>query len=203
MSDQGVTQAGTESPRHGASLFVRRWLANPLRMGSVVPSSPALCREVVRCGWPEPGGVVLDLGAGTGVISRAFLEAGLHPERLVSVEIDRKLATHLRTTLPGVEVLECDARALRHYLPARFHGRVTSVVCGIPLVLLPLARQRAFIEAIFSIAPGRGFLHFSYCITSPLPSGRHGLTARREAWTLLNLPPASVWRYTPVLAGCR
>lgn len=203
MSDRGVTQAGMASPVHGASLFVRRWLANPLRMGSVVPSSPALCREVVRCGWPEPGGVVLDLGAGTGVISQAFLEAGLHPERLVSVEIDRKLVEHLRTTLSGVEVLECDARDLRNHLPARFHGRVTSVVCGIPLVLLPLARQRAFIESIFSIAPGRGFLHFSYCVTSPLPARRHGLTAKREAWTPLNLPPASVWRYTPILAGSR
>jgi phosphatidylethanolamine/phosphatidyl-N-methylethanolamine N-methyltransferase len=203
MSEQGVDQVRFASPIQGASLFVRRWLANPLRMGSVVPSSPALCREVVRCGWPEPGGVVLDLGAGTGVVSRAFLDAGLHPERLVSVEIDPRLAEHLRATLDGVEVLECDARELRNHLPARFSGRVTSVVCGIPLVLLPLARQRAFIQAIFSIAPGRDFLHFSYCVTSPLPARKHGLTAKREAWTPLNLPPASVWRYTPILAGDR
>ena len=200
MSDQGVEPVTHASPIRGVSLFVRRWLANPLRMGSVVPSSPSLCREVVRCGWPEPGGVVLDLGAGTGVISRAFLDAGLHPERLVSVEIDPSLAAHLRATLPGVEVLACAARDLRAHLPARFQGRVTSVVCGIPLVLLPLARQRAFIQAIFSIAPGRDFLHFSYCVTSPLPARRHGLIAKREAWTPLNLPPASVWRYTPVLA---
>ena len=82
-------------------------------------------------------------------------------------------------------------------------SKASTGTSGIPLVLLPLARQRAFIEATFSIAPGRGFLHFSYCITSPLPSGRHGLTTRREAWTLLNLPPASVWRYTPILAGGR
>ena len=46
-----------------------------------------------------------------------------------------------------------------------------------------------------AVAPGRGFLHYSYCVTSPLPYRRHGLTARREAWTPLNVPPASVWRY--------
>jgi phosphatidylethanolamine/phosphatidyl-N-methylethanolamine N-methyltransferase len=45
------------------------------------------------------------------------------------------------------------------------------------------------------MAPGRGFLHYSYCVTSPLPTRRHGLAGRREAWTPLNLPPASVWRY--------
>jgi phosphatidylethanolamine/phosphatidyl-N-methylethanolamine N-methyltransferase len=47
------------------------------------------------------------------------------------------------------------------------------------------------------VAPGRGFLHYSYCATSPLSGRRLGLAARREAWTPLNFPPASVWRYIP------
>jgi phosphatidylethanolamine/phosphatidyl-N-methylethanolamine N-methyltransferase len=199
MSELGLQHSTIGPIRHGAPLFLRRWLANPLRMGSVIPSSPILCRHLVRCGWPEQGGVVLELGAGTGVVSRAFLDAGLPPERLVTVEIDPSLSDHLRDTLPGVEVLQCDARELRHHLPSRFQGRIASVICGIPLVLLPLARQREFIQAMFSVAPGRGFLHFSYCVTSPLPTRKHGLTAKREAWTPLNLPPASVWRYTPVM----
>jgi phosphatidylethanolamine/phosphatidyl-N-methylethanolamine N-methyltransferase len=72
------------------------------------------------------------------------------------------------------------------------------VVCGIPLVLLPVPEQRRFIDAIEAVAPGRGFLHYSYCATSPLPWRKHSLSARREAWTPLNFPPASVWRYQPV-----
>jgi phosphatidylethanolamine/phosphatidyl-N-methylethanolamine N-methyltransferase len=77
-------------------------------------------------------------------------------------------------------------------------GRIGTVICGIPLVLLPIAEQRRFIDAIQAIAPGRGFLHYSYCVTSPLPAAKHGLSAVREAWTPLNFPPASVWRYTPL-----
>jgi phosphatidylethanolamine/phosphatidyl-N-methylethanolamine N-methyltransferase len=177
-------------------LFMRRWLANPMRMGTIVPSSPALCRRVVHCAWPQPGGVVLELGAGTGVMSRALLDAGLPPERLVAVEIDRMLANRLRDTLGHVTVLEGDARALPDLLPRHFHGRIKSVVCGIPLVLLPAVEQRRFIDAMQTVAPGRGFLHYSYCVTSPLPARRHQLAARREAWTPLNFPPASVWRYT-------
>lgn len=185
-------------PPGGVPLFLRRWLANPLRMGSVVPSSRSLCRHLVRHGWPEPGRVVLELGAGTGVISRAFLDAGLPPERLVVVEVDPGLARHLRDTLPGISVIEGDARTLPELLPQRFHGRIGSVICGIPLVLLPHMQQRCFIEAIYAAAPGRGFLHYSYCATSPLPARKHGLDGKREAWTPFNLPPASVWRYTPV-----
>ncbi|MCK8786515.1 methyltransferase domain-containing protein [Roseomonas sp. NAR14] len=183
--------------RGGVGLFLRRWAAHPLRMGSVVPSSPALCRRVVRHAWPEPGRAVLELGAGTGVMARALLGAGLGPERLAVVEIDPDLCAHLRATLPGVTVVEGDARALPSLLPTRFRGRIGSVVCGIPLVLLPPPEQRRFIDAMVAVAPGRGFLHYSYCITSPLPARRHGLSAVRRAWTPLNVPPASVWFYRP------
>jgi phosphatidylethanolamine/phosphatidyl-N-methylethanolamine N-methyltransferase len=179
------------------AMFLRRWLMNPLQMGSVVPSSAALCRRIVAQADWSAGEAVLELGAGTGVVSRALLEAGLPPEQLIVVEIVRDMAAHLRDVLPGVQVIEGDARALPSLVPVRWQGQIASVVCGIPLVLLPLAEQRRFIHAIEAVAPHRGFLHYSYCITSPLPWRKHALAARREAWTPLNFPPASVWRYTP------
>ncbi len=177
-------------------LFLRRWMANPLQMGSVVPSSPALCRRVVAQVRRGPDEHVVELGAGTGVVSRALLAAGVPPERLTVVEIVPDMARHLVETLPGVDVVQGDARALPEMLPRARAGRVGTVVCGIPLVLLPLLEQRRFIDAMAAVAPGRGFLHYSYCITSPLPSRKHGLLAKRVAWTPLNVPPASVWRYT-------
>ena len=134
---------------------------------------------------------------GTGVISRALLRAGLPPERLVVVELVPAMAAHLRRTLPGAQVIEGDARQLAMLLPERLRGRIGSVVCGIPLVLLPLAEQRRFIDVMAAVAPGCGFLHYSYCATSPLPAARHGLVADRVAWTPLNVPPASLWRYRP------
>ena len=163
-----------------------------------MPSSPALGRRVaaqIRCAADE---VVVELGAGTGAISRALLDGGLPPERLVVVEIVPEMARHLARSLPGVTVIEGDAFTLSEALPAALHGKVGTAICGIPLVLLPLAQQRRFVAAVEAVAPGRGFLLYSYCITSPLPARRLGLTARREAWTPLNLPPASVWRYQPV-----
>ncbi len=178
-------------------MFFRRWLVNPLQMGSVVPSSPALCRRVAAQISRRPDEAVLELGAGTGVISRALLAAGVPPERLFVVEIVPAMSAHLRRMLPGVQVIEGDARRLPELLPRRWHERIGSVVCGIPLVLLPVPEQRRFIDAIEAVAPGKGFLHYSYCATSPLPWRKHALLARREAWTPLNFPPASVWRYTP------
>ena len=182
-------------------MFLRRWLANPLQMGSIVPSSAALCERIVRHSKWDADQFVIELGAGTGVVSRALLAAGLAPGRLIVVEIVPAMAKYLRSVLPGALVFEGDARALPTMLPTHLHGRIGTVICGIPLVLLPLAEQRRFIDAIEAVAPGIGFLHFSYCATSPLPARRHGLTARRAAWTPLNFPPASVWRYMPDAAG--
>jgi phosphatidylethanolamine/phosphatidyl-N-methylethanolamine N-methyltransferase len=198
MTETLLQQHSANPADHGIGLFLSRWAANPLRMGSVVPSSAVLCRRLVECGWPPPGGVVLELGSGTGVIARSFLEAGLPPERMVTVEVDKKLADHLRNTLDRVMVLEGDARVLPDLLPRHLHGRIRSVICGIPLVMLPTVEQRRFIDAMREVAPGRGFLHYSYCLTSPLPARKHHLSACREAWTPLNFPPASIWRYMHV-----
>jgi phosphatidylethanolamine/phosphatidyl-N-methylethanolamine N-methyltransferase len=192
-----VARGPEPEPVSSPWMFFRRFMANPLQMGSVIPSSPALCRRMVAQVRRGPDEAVLELGAGTGVISRALLGSGVPAERLFVVEIEPALVQHLRRVLPGVNVIEGDARALADLIPAHWHGRIGSVICGIPMVLLPLAEQRRFVEAIESVAPGRGFLHFSYCVTSPLPAPKLRLAGQRAAWTPLNFPPASVWRYAP------
>lgn len=196
-------QAGTErtiAPHMptaiaNAGLFFRRWLANPLQMGSIVPSSPALCRMLVKHA-ATPDGLVLELGAGTGVISRALLDAGLPARRLVMVEIVPDMVDHLRQVLPGARVEQGDARDLPALL-RDLDTRIGAVICGVPLVLLPLEQQLSFIRSMTAVAPGCGFLHYSYCITSPLSQRKLDLTARRLGWTPRNFPPASVWHFRP------
>ena len=197
MSDLTATPQGTERTVANAGLFFRRWLANPLQMGSIIPSSPTLCRRIAALAHRAEDEVIVELGAGTGVISKALLAAGVPPEKLVVVEIVRDMAEHLRRALPGVNVIQGDAFELAKALPERMHGKVGTAICGIPLVMLPTEQQRRFVAAVESVAPGRGFLLYTYCITSPLPHGTLGLAAKREVWTPSNFPPASVWRYTP------
>lgn len=195
---KALAQAGETSPAgSGPLLFFRRWLANPLQMGSIVPSSPALCRRIAALVQRAPEEVVLETGAGTGVVSRALLAAGVPAERLVVVEIVPEMAEHLRQSLPGVTVLCGDAFELPALLPRALHGKVGTAICGIPLVLLPLEQQRRYVQSVEAVAPGRGFLLYSYCVTSPLRHRALGLQARRRAWTPLNFPPASVWQYRP------
>jgi phosphatidylethanolamine/phosphatidyl-N-methylethanolamine N-methyltransferase len=178
-------------------LFFRRWLANPLQMGSIIPSSATFSRMIAERAEHEGDEVVVELGAGTGVISRALLAAGVPAEKLILVEIVPEMAEHLRQALPGVRVICGDGFELPRVLQQAGAPPVGDVVCGIPLVMLPDAQQRRIVGAMMEASPRRGFLHLSYCVTSPLPRRKHGIIGGRQAWTWRNFPPGGVWRYRP------
>ena len=76
MSEGHLDAASLRPERQSTVLFLRRWLANPLQMGSIIPSSPALGRQVARLIERHEDEVVLELGAGTGAITRALLAGG-------------------------------------------------------------------------------------------------------------------------------
>jgi phosphatidylethanolamine/phosphatidyl-N-methylethanolamine N-methyltransferase len=86
-------------------------------------------------------------------------------------------------TVPGG-----DAFGLPRALPERLDGKAGTMVCGIPLVMLPLQPQSPLVAAAETVTPGVDFVLYTDCITSPLPYRDLGLTAKREAWTPCNFP---------------
>jgi len=179
-------------------LYFRRFLKHPARLASLTPSSQALGRAVaqqVRRGADE---YVVELGCGTGAITRALLAAGVPPQRLIAVDVDGELLAVLRQEFPDITVLECDAAELSKHLPPAVVGKVGTVICGIPISLLPRPKQRAMIDEMFALMPpGRRFLAYTHRQSSPLPRRELNLEGERLARTLRNLPPASVWGYAP------
>lgn len=177
-------------------LFFRRFLAHPGELGSVTPSSEVLGELIARQVRCEEDEFVVELGAGTGAVTGAILSAGIPADRLVVVEIDKQMAHLLRKSYPGVTVVEGDAFDLKQVLPDSVIGKVGTVICGMPISILPLQQQRDLITLILSLMPtGRSFLQYTYRIMSPLPARKVGLNAKRLAFTLQNIPPASVWAY--------
>ncbi len=196
MSSKSVSSDEFVSPR-ATNLFFRRWLQNPLQMGSVIPSSPVLGKLIAKHIEKGSEAAVLELGAGTGAVTHSLIRSGIAPRRIVLVEIVPEMAEHLELTFPETKVLQADAFNLPADKLNHIAADIGTVICGIPLVLLPEKKQRQFIDQVEAVAPGKGFLLYTYCITSPLPYRTLKLEAERLAWTPLNFPPASVWHYRP------
>lgn len=169
--------------------FVKSYLANPAHIGAVAPSSRhlanAMCRHV---GAPSQ---VLEIGAGTGPITRELLAQG---HSVIAIERDPRLAQKLKMTCPHAQVIEAnleDCRALMRRLPAD-----TCAVSSLPFRSVPdhigeeWARQ---LLDFVSEGNGRALVQFTYAFIQPFPAPAY-LEWRRVALVLKNLPPAFVWR---------
>jgi phosphatidylethanolamine/phosphatidyl-N-methylethanolamine N-methyltransferase len=178
--------------------FLKTWFESPRLTGAVSPSGRFLARAMARAVGPADDGLVVELGPGTGPVTRALIEQGVRPEQLILVEYEAAFCRLLKQRFPGVRVLQGDAYALRRTL-ADLSGRpIRAIVSSLPLLNQPPARRMDLIEDAFALmAPGGVFVQFTYGMASPIPrpagAGRYSAHATAPVW--LNLPPARVWSY--------
>ncbi len=177
-------------------LFWKRWIKHPLRVGALTPSSPSLTSLISRHISVKPDSYIVELGAGTGTVTRRLLEEGIPCDQLYVVELDPELCGFLKKSLPNVNVIQGNASDLASLLPENVIGKVSTIVSGLPLSTMSLEIQKSIIDSCFKImAPDSEIVQYSYHITSPIPAVKLGLSKERIGITLLNLPPAFLWRY--------
>lgn len=178
-----------------SKLLFKLWLKNPLKIGAVTVSSPELAAAMARQ-IPEGEGYVVELGGGTGPVTRAILAAGTPPDRLVVVERDPTLHRLLCERYPQVRVILGDAMHLQALLKREGVPSVKAVVSSLPLLSMKKAVQyRIGAQAFAILQPGAPLIQFTYGLFSPLPRRRLGVQGGVKDRVLQNLPPASVWLY--------
>lgn len=189
-----------------AHLFFRQWLSAPLQTGAVLPSGEALVRAIAREVDLTIPGAVVELGPGTGAVTRALLRRGIPPERLILVERNAAFVSLLERRFPNVRVLQGDAIDLPQLLVDAGIDTVSQVVSSLPLRSLPFVVQRRVLRSAFRVlAHGGRYLQFTYGLTSPVHpvlKQRLGITGHPVTRVLLNVPPAVVWCYSAAQTGC-
>lgn len=171
----------------------------PRRVGSIMPSSPKLAnrmaREVEEFLGPEGGGRIIEVGAGTGAITRALAKSA-RSEPLTVVEADRGCCVYLRRNFPDVNVLEGLVEERIDDLIAP--GKRLAIVSSIPLFSLTKpqrARVLGAFETLIRAARSTRLVQFTYVPWLPEPRARCLLDGTaRAVWQ--NVPPAWVWAAT-------
>jgi phosphatidylethanolamine/phosphatidyl-N-methylethanolamine N-methyltransferase len=177
--------------------FLHAWLRDPRSIGAVAPSGNALAR-LMTAHVSKTGGPVIELGPGTGAITRALLARGVPPHRLALIENDPHFADALALRHPETILLRMDAARLGDAESVFGEERACAVVSGLPLLSMHASQVEAIVQGVFDRQLSRDgtFYQFTYAPRCPFPPSllkRLDLQSRRVGSALLNLPPAAVY----------
>jgi len=133
------------------TLFLSKFLKHGTAIASLAPSSRWLSRATVaNIDWSRPN-VVVELGAGTGPITRELAARAGDQTRLLVVERDPDFAEILRERYsgrPNLEVIEGDVRDLAGMLADRGVAQVDHVVSGLPVPSFTKDLQRSLFQNV-------------------------------------------------------
>jgi phosphatidylethanolamine/phosphatidyl-N-methylethanolamine N-methyltransferase len=179
-----------------ATVFFGLWLQKPLRIAAANPSGSRLADAIARYVELGRGGPVLELGAGTGSLTRGLMRAGCPPNRIFALEGEPPLVAVLRRDFPRMTVIEGDATRIGEYLAGRVE-RLAAVISSLPIKWFPLEAQRAIVlPCLDLLGPGGRFLQITNAFSSPLPTDALGIAGREISRVWLNLLPAQIWSYS-------
>jgi phospholipid N-methyltransferase len=185
--------------------FLQAFLKNPAKVGSIAPSSPELAQKMVRGLAPNAENIVLELGVGTGAITKYLQEILPDEKSYLGIELDADLVKSLKTNYPQLEIVRgnaCDTFSIHQKSGL---GRVGYVICCLPFVSIPNEVGEVILKEIDKfMAHGCVFRTFQYAHGYYFPSAiklrehmrdRYG-KAQRSRIVMKNVPPAYTltWR---------
>ncbi|WP_029686056.1 class I SAM-dependent methyltransferase [Tatumella saanichensis] len=168
--------------------FVQQFIRNPRKVGSITPSSMALCESMASCvDWSQVKHIA-ELGAGDGVLTRVLLNHMSAATTMDVFEISPPLVSKLR--------MINDPRVVVHATSAEcLDDKYDAIFSGLPLLSLPVPVRHAILSAVHrSLTPGGVFVQFQYTSLTQSELSRYFTWERQRV--LKNVPPAWVYRCT-------
>lgn len=187
--------------------FLQAFLKNPSKVGAISPSSPELAAEMLHGIEPDADNVVLELGVGTGAVTKFLRELLPSRDSYLGIEVDRELVRSLNRKFPDMNI-QCGnaAEAYRIHKESGL-GKVRYVCCCLPFVSLPKEVNESVLSEI------EKFMHegcelriFQYAHGYFLPPAiklreflkeRYGKSTRSPL-VLKNVPPAYTLTWSTV-----
>ena len=187
--------------------FVAEALADFGTVGAIAPSSRYLTRAMLRPLPLKNARAVVELGPGTGVMTRALLDLLPSDATLLAFEINSRFTRHLRSTISDsrLALIHAPAQALKEELSRRGYRRVDAVLSSLAMGLMSDRERHALLREISIYLKKKGtFTQYQYLHGLQLRDrqlskfdmsgllGRYFRSVQRKIiWR--NLPPAFVF----------
>jgi len=173
----------------GRLRFLRSFLASPRKVGAVLPTSRRTVRETLDLAALGQARCVVELGAGTGVYTRAILDRIGSGARVLAFEVDSELSSALDSELrdPRLRVVNASAVDVARHLDG---ATADVIVSALPFTSLPVPEREQILRAARDVLGRDGILlvlQYSPLIEREL---RQTFSNVRRRLSLLNVPPA-------------
>jgi phospholipid N-methyltransferase len=183
-------------------LFARNFFRHPRMLGSIVPSSRFLIKQLLEpINWARAR-VIVEYGPGVGGITAEVLRRMRSDAVLIAIETNPDFVSYLRGSIsdPRLKVVEASAVAVDEILRRFGCLRADYIISGIPFSNIPAPlRERILRSTHDLLEPGGAFLVYQFS-TRVLEDLKRifGYVGRR--FEPLNLLPAHLFICQPVHA---
>jgi phospholipid N-methyltransferase len=152
-------------PEGNALLFARNFFRHPRMLGSIVPSSRFLIRQLLApINWTQAR-VIVEYGPGVGGITAEILRR-MHPDAmLIAIEMNPDFVSYLGRAIPDarLRVVEGSAESVDEILRRNGCDRADYIISGIPFSTIPApVRERILRKTCEVLKPRGAFLVYQF-----------------------------------------
>ncbi|MHA6529322.1 class I SAM-dependent methyltransferase [Paenibacillus sp. BAC0078] len=173
-------------------LFLRSFIHNPKRVGSVTPSSRFLANNMVnQAPWHEVKAIA-ELGSGTGAITRAISTKVNKTTDVLLFEMDETMRNNLKTEYPDFSC-HPNAAHLVETMKALHIAQLDCIFSGLPFFNFERELRDTLVEQIYqSLKPEGLFIAFQYSLQMKKQLSEYFIIDKID-FVPFNIPPAFVY----------
>ena len=165
--------------------------------GTITPSSKVLIKTLLAPIDFAQARCIVELGPGTGCVTRAILER-MHPDCvLICFEVNSDFVEQLSAiTDPRLRVVNLCASSIRSVLDEMEIDEADHIVSSLPLALIDSAVVKVILESVRSnLREGGRFLQYQYSLSNYAELKPIFRDVKLD-FTFRNMPPAFVYECT-------
>ncbi len=174
-----------------ATLLFRRFLADPMKIAYVVPSSRGMVKRILERMDFERARVFVEFGGGEGCYTRQIARRMAPEAKLLVFELDPHLAEHLRRQFrddPRILIYQSDAALFRDELHKLGLKHADYVISGIPFSYIEPAAKKVILHSVHDGLSREG-MFIVYQVSMELKGHARMFPGCEVEYFLANIPP--------------
>lgn len=173
-------------------------LKNPLQVSTMFETGQTATDTLIDAVPSHPNGIVVELGVGTGAITKTLSKKVNDPSKYIGFELSEDLIEFVQERFPQLRFVKDSAEHFPKYLKGQ---KVAAVVSSLPWSVMPPKAVPVILDAIAeNLAPGGVFTTYMTLHVLKTPAGRRFQQHMNKNFSgietkviLENLPPAKIF----------